>query len=65
VLETVEDLVEVFRSRPDQLAKVRILTDCTSPVRHPQIDFHTIAQKRFQEFAAMGVRLTTSTDPLY
>lgn len=64
VLETVEDLVEVFRSRPDQLAKIRILTDCTSPVRHPQIDFHAIAQKRFQEFAVMGVRLTTSTDPL-
>jgi nicotinamidase/pyrazinamidase len=64
VLETVEDLVEVFRSRPDQLAKIRILTDCTSPVRHPQIDFHAIAQKRFQEFAALGVKLANSTDPL-
>jgi nicotinamidase-related amidase len=64
VLETVEDLVEVFRNRPDQLAKIRILTDCTSSVRHPQIDFHAIAQERFQEFAARGIKLAASTDPL-
>jgi nicotinamidase-related amidase len=63
VVETVEDLVDVFRNRPDQLAKIRILTDCTSPVRHPQIDFHAIAQERFKEFAARGVKLMVSTDP--
>jgi nicotinamidase/pyrazinamidase len=64
VLETVEDLVEVFRWHPDQLAKIRILTDCTSPVPHPQIDFHAIAWARFQEFEMLGVRLATSEDPL-
>jgi nicotinamidase-related amidase len=64
VLETVEDLVEVFRLRPEHLAKIRILTDCTSPVRHPQIDFHAIAQGRFKEFESMGVKLTTSRAPL-
>jgi len=64
VLETVEDLVEVFRHRPDHLAKIRILTDCTSPVRHPQIDFQAIAQGRFKEFESMGVKLTTSQAPL-
>jgi len=63
VLETVEDLVDVFRHRPDQLAKLRILTDCTSPVRHPQIDFHAIAQSRFKEFASRGVKLVTSKEP--
>jgi nicotinamidase/pyrazinamidase len=64
VLETVEDLVEVFHDRPDQLAKIRLLTDCMSPVRHPQIDFHAVAQRRFKEFESMGVRLATSRDPL-
>jgi nicotinamidase-related amidase len=63
VLETAEDLVEIFRDRPDQLAKIRILMDCTSPVRHPQIDFHAIAQERFKEFAARGVKLIRSTEP--
>lgn len=64
VLETVEDLVDVFRDRPDQLAKIRILTDCMSPVRHPQIDFKAIAHRRFKEFESMGVRLAASKDPL-
>jgi nicotinamidase/pyrazinamidase len=64
VLETVEDLVDAFRGRPDQLAKIRILTDCMSSVRHPQIDFQALARRRFKEFEAMGVRLATSRDPL-
>lgn len=64
VLETVEDLVDAFRNRPDQLARIRILTDCMSPVRHPQIDFQAVARRRFREFEAMGVRLASSTDPL-
>jgi nicotinamidase-related amidase len=63
VLETLEDLVDVFHRRPDQLAKIHVLTDCTSSVRHPQIDFHAMAQERFKEFASMGVKLTTSQQP--
>jgi nicotinamidase-related amidase len=64
VLETVEDLVEAFQGRPDQLAKIQILTDCMSPVPHPQVDFHAIAQMRFKQFEGMGVRLTTSRQAL-
>jgi nicotinamidase-related amidase len=64
VLETVEDLAEAFRGRPDQLAKIRILTDCTSPVRHPEIDFAAIARRRFADFESLGMRLATSADPI-
>ena len=64
VLETLEDLVEVFGSRPDRLARIRLLTDCTSPVPHPQIDFAGIAARRFREFEARGLQLARSTDPL-
>jgi len=64
VLETVEDLVEVFRDRPDQLSKIRVLMDCTSPVRHPEIDFHAIALSRFRDFERLGLRLATSAEPI-
>lgn len=64
VLETVEDLVEAFGDQPDQLAKVLFLRDCTSPVLHPQVDFHAIAQARFAHFAEQGVRFIDSTEPL-
>jgi nicotinamidase-related amidase len=64
VLETLEDLVDVLGDRPDRLARIRLLTDCTSPVRHPQIDFGAIAADRFREFAARGLQLAPSTDPL-
>jgi nicotinamidase-related amidase len=64
VLETVEDLVEEFGDRPETLAKVFFLRDCTSPVIHPQIDFHAIALDRFAGFARLGINFITSTDPL-
>ncbi|MDZ7262171.1 MAG: hypothetical protein ONB05_08720 [candidate division KSB1 bacterium] len=64
VLETVEDLVEVFHDRPDQLEKIHILKDCTSPVIHPEVDFHALAQKHFVEYEKLGLRFINSTDPL-
>ncbi len=62
VLETVEDLVEVFRDAPEKLARIHILRDCMSPVRHPTIDFHAIALERFREFEKRGARLVRSVD---
>lgn len=64
VLETVEDLVEDFATQPDQLRKIYFLSDCTSPVIHPDIDFHAIAQKQFATFAQRGVNFINSTAPL-
>jgi nicotinamidase/pyrazinamidase len=62
VLETVEDLVDEFGDQPEVLRKVLFLRDCTSPVVHPEIDFHAIAVARLAEFERMGVRLANSTD---
>lgn len=64
VLETVEDLVEDFSTKPDALQKIYFLRDCTSPVLHPDIDFHAIAMKRFAEFEKQGVNFIDSTDQL-
>lgn len=64
VLETVEDLLEEFDQRPDILRRIYFLSDCTSPVVHPEVDFAAIAQARFAEFAAQGVNFIKSTDPL-
>jgi nicotinamidase/pyrazinamidase len=64
VLETVEDLVEDFGAKPDALQKIYFLRDCTSPVLHPDIDFHAIAMERFNEFEKQGVNFIDSTDKL-
>lgn len=64
VLETVEDLVEDFGDKPDALRKVYFLRDCTSPVLHPDVDFHAIALARFAEFERQGVNFVDSTDDL-
>ena len=64
VLETVEDLVEDFSTKPDALQKIYFLRDCTSPVLHPDVDFHGIAMKRFAEFEKQGVNFIDSTDQL-
>ena len=64
VLETVEDLVEDFSSQPEALQKIYFLRDCTSPVLHPDVDFHAIAQARFADFEQQGVNFIDSTDKL-
>ncbi len=64
VLETVEDLVEDFSTRTDALQKIYFLRDCTSPVLHPDVDFHGIAMARFAEFEKQGVNFIDSTDKL-
>ncbi|MCA9970118.1 MAG: hypothetical protein KC425_07880 [Anaerolineales bacterium] len=64
VLETVEDLVEDFGGKPEQLRKIFFLRDCTSPVVHPDIDFHAIAVKQFARFEQRGVNFIDSTDRL-
>ncbi|MBK8902004.1 MAG: hypothetical protein IPM53_12525 [Anaerolineaceae bacterium] len=64
VLETVEDLVEDFSGQPEALQKIFFLRDCTSPVLHPDVDFHAIAQARFADFEKQGVNFINSTDKL-
>ena len=64
VLETVEDLVEEYADRPDVLGRVFVLQDCTSSIRHPEIDYEALANARFAEFCQKGIHLVDSTDPL-
>ncbi len=64
VLETVEDLVEEFSGRPELLGRMYVLLDCTSPIRHPSVDYEATTNERFAEFARKGVRLVRSTDEL-
>jgi nicotinamidase-related amidase len=64
VLETVEDLVEAFGDRPALLEKIFFLRDCTSPVVHPDVDFHAIASAQLDAFARQGINLVNSTEPL-
>jgi nicotinamidase-related amidase len=64
VLETLASMVRAFGDRPDVLRKLRVLTDCTSSVAHPSIDFDALANEAFAGFEQRGVRLVRSTDPL-
>ncbi len=64
VLESVEDIVEDFGHNPDALRKIYFLRDCTSPVLHPDVDFHGIALQRFAEFERMGVNFVDSDQVL-
>lgn len=64
VLETVEDMVEIFKHTPERLARVFVLRDCMSPVMHPEVDFHAIALKQFAAYEKQGARFIKSTDPL-
>jgi nicotinamidase-related amidase len=63
VLETLEDIVELFDGE-GSLAKFHLLTDCTSSVLHPQIDFEALSREAFARFARRGVQFVRSTDPL-
>ncbi len=64
VLETVDDLAEEYQARGHSLANLYLLQDCMSAVVHPEVDFHAMAQARFEELAAQGLNLTTSEHKL-
>lgn len=64
VLETVASIARRYGDRPEVMARLRILKDCTSSVAHPEIDFEALANEAFERFARKGVRLVTSADPL-
>lgn len=64
VLETVTSIVRRHGDDPRVLGKLHILTDCTSSVAHPEIDFDALANETFGRFADLGVRLVKSSDPV-
>ncbi len=64
VLESVSDLVEVFKHTPEKLDRIFVLRDCTSPVRHPTVDYAALVREQFEHYAKLGIRFIESTDPL-
>ncbi|MBE0690278.1 MAG: cysteine hydrolase family protein, partial [Anaerolineae bacterium] len=64
VLETVASIVNYFRDQPEVIDRFHVLMDCTSSVAHPQIDFEALANETYRNFAAQGLHLTTSAEPL-
>jgi len=41
-----------------------VLTDCMSSVAHPEIDFDALAEETLARYAAQGLRLVRSTEPI-
>ncbi|HAJ36018.1 MAG TPA: isochorismatase [Chloroflexi bacterium] len=63
---TVQDLLDALQQEaPDVIHKVHLLVDCMSPVVVPgAIDYTDIADAAFARFAAAGMHLVRSVDPI-
>jgi len=64
VLETVRSIMHYFKDSPPMIDKIRILQDGMSSVVHPTIDFDGLANKMFTRFAAQGLHLVNSSEPI-
>jgi len=64
VLETVSSMMRYFDDQPKVINKMRVLKDCMSSVRHPTIDFDTMANKAFKAFEQRGLQIADSSMPL-
>ncbi len=62
VLETITSVVRRYGDQPKLLKKFRLLTDCTSSVSHPEIDFERLANEVYARFERQGLKLVLSTD---
>ncbi len=64
---TIQDLLDGIVAKDESLvSKVYLLEDCTSPVVVPGIiDYTEQADAAFQKFAAAGMHLVRSTDPIH
>jgi nicotinamidase-related amidase len=60
VLETVTSTMRYFEDQPNVIRKLHVLTDATSSVPHPQIDFDRIADEVLQSYAERGLKLETT-----
>jgi nicotinamidase-related amidase len=62
----VEDLLaEIAAQDPKNAKKIYLMEDCTSPVVIPGvIDFTEQADAAYKRFAAAGMQIVKSTDPI-
>ena len=62
---TMNDLLETVAAEDPALAgKFYLMEDCTSSVVSPAMDFTAMADEAFASFAAAGMHVVRSTDPL-
>ncbi len=65
VLQTMLQILGYFgKTQPEAIKKIRFLIDCTSSVKHPDIDFEAIANAEIDKMVQKGVVLVNSTDPI-
>ena len=62
VLETIRQLTAHLKGQPDLLKRLHLLTDCTSSVQHPTIDFDALAEQELAAIQQQGVRMVRSAD---
>jgi nicotinamidase-related amidase len=60
VYETVNSFMRYFKDRPDIIAKLRFLDDCTSSIT----GFEAVTETALQKFVAAGMKIVKSTDPI-
>ncbi len=64
VLETERQLITRFGNQPELLKRLHFLTDCTSSVQHPTINFDALADDELTAMQRQGVQMVLSTDPI-
>jgi len=64
VLETITSVVRRYEDQPEILGRFHLLTDCTSSVCHPEIDFELMANETYASYEAQGLNLVRSTAPV-
>lgn len=60
VKATIEQVADHIGT--EHVKKFKLLTDCMSPVQHPDIDFPAMAEQFLKDMEARGMELTNSVD---
>lgn len=64
VLETITSIMRYHGDDRETVEKIHLLTDCTSSVQHPEVDFEALANEAYARFQRQGLQVVKSTDPL-
>jgi nicotinamidase-related amidase len=64
VLEACASMVRHFQASPDVIGRIHFLSDCTSSVVAPGIDFDALAERELAGFRKQGMRFVKSAAPL-
>lgn len=62
VLATARQLVAHLSQQPELLKRLHILSDCTSSVQHPAVDFDALAEQELSLMQQQGVQIVSSND---